>query len=106
MDIEQLKERMRHFINTDYRAYFFKHDEKVVGYVLVDTTKVPLYIRQFFICREFRRQGLGSVAFRKLLEKLGTNAIDIEVLPWNECGKGFWKSLGFCERSIYMRYGK
>lgn len=104
MDVEQLKARMRLFISIDYRAYIIKKGQDVVGYALVDITRKPLYLRQFFICREFRRQGYGTAAFNKLMETLGASAIDIEVLSWNERGRSFWKSLGFCERSIYMRY--
>ena len=106
MGVEQLKERMRLFINSDYNAYLFKNDETVVGYALIDITKEPLYLRQFFICRELRRKGYGTAAFNRLIETLGTSAIDIEVLSRNARGKSFWRSLGFCERSVYMRYEK
>jgi predicted acetyltransferase len=106
MSLEQLKERMWLFVNTDYRAYIFRNDDTITGYALVDITKEPLCLRQFFICREFRRQGYGTIAFNRLMETLCTSAIDIEVLFWNERGKSFWKSLGFCERSVYMRFKK
>ena len=46
MDMEQLKERMRLFINTDYKAYLFKNNEAVIGYALANTAKEPLYLRQ------------------------------------------------------------
>lgn len=37
-------------------------------------------------------------------EHLEVDTLDIEVLSWNEAGMNFWQSLGFCERSRYMRY--
>ncbi len=104
MSEEQLKERMNKFISSDYNAYFFERGSDVVGYALVNNRQNPPYLRHFFICREFRRRGYGKLAFENLLKLLGADTIDIEVMVWNEPGKGFWKSLGFEERSIYMRF--
>ena len=103
MSTEQLKERMWQFLNTGYRAYLFKSIGKIVGYALIDMTKEPIYLRQFFICRESRRAGYGTIAFLKLLETLSIETVDIEVLSWNQRAIAFWKSLGFYERSVYMR---
>ena len=106
MNVEQLRERMNGFINTDYKAYLFEKGSKVIGYALVNHTRKPLYLRQFFICRDVRRQGYGKTTFNKLLELLKTEIIDIEVMSWNGRGIGFWRSLGFKDRSIYMRFDK
>jgi ribosomal protein S18 acetylase RimI-like enzyme len=106
MNIEQLKVRMRQFIRTDYNAYLFEREDEMIGYALVDHTRKPLYVRQFFICRDQRRNRYGKLAFEMLLERLDTEDIDIEVMHGNETGYAFWKSLGFRERSIYMRRNK
>ena len=103
MNVEQLRERMREFLRTDYAAYLFREGEAVRGYALVDHRRSPVYLRQFYICRDSRRQGYGRAAFAKLKERLGADRIDIEVLYGNERGYAFWKSLGFAERSVYMR---
>lgn len=104
MNVQQLKERMKGFIAGDNHAYLFLLDEQFVGYALVNKNRNPYYLRQFFICRDFRRRGLGKRAFHALLNLLNINTIDLEVLVWNNIGRSFWKSLGFQERSIYMRY--
>lgn len=104
LSIEQLRIRMAGFIESDYKAYMFEDNDKVKGYALVDHSRKPLYLRQFFICRDCRREGYGVAAFHKLLDMLETDRIDIEVMYWNERGYRFWQSLGFRERSIYMRY--
>ena len=106
MSIKELEERMQGFLNTEYDAYFFMVNEKVVGYALVKKTCNPLYLRQFLIDRECRKLHYGTRAFRSLLEYLNVDKIDIEVLPWNEPGIRFWESLGFCELSRYMRLEK
>ncbi|MBA9086894.1 GNAT superfamily N-acetyltransferase [Fontibacillus solani] len=103
MNLEQLKKRMKSFMSTGYKAYFFLEQNDIKGYALVDHERKPLYLRQFFICRENRRQGYGRLALNKLLAFLSTQELDIEVMFWNERGYRFWKSLGFTERSIYMR---
>lgn len=106
MNVDQLKVRMKGFIHSDYQAYLFEEGSKTIGYALVDHTRKPLYLRQFFICRDVRRQGYGKTTFYKLLELIKTETIDIEVMSWNESGIEFWSSLGFKERSIYMRFDK
>ncbi|QWU13577.1 Acetyltransferase (GNAT) domain-containing protein [Paenibacillus sophorae] len=103
MDTVQLKERMKNFLDGDYQAYLFLEDDDVKGYALVHHGSSPLYVRHFFICRHCRRQGYGLAAFRKLSGFLDTDRLDIEVMYWNERAYAFWKSLGFRERSVYMR---
>ncbi|WP_173275202.1 N-acetyltransferase [Paenibacillus sp. NEAU-GSW1] len=103
MNIGQLKLRMEAFLESEYKAYLFKESSEIKGYALVNHSRDPLYIRQFFICRDSRGQGYGKLAFSRLMERLGTSKADIEVLSGNERGCAFWKSLGFAERSVYMR---
>lgn len=103
MNIEQLKDRMTDFLKTEYKAYFFYFHNEIKGYALVNPNKHPIYLRQFYICRDSRRNGYGKLAFEKLKEQFNTDEIDIEVMHWNEGGYNFWKAMGFKERSIYMR---
>ena len=106
MTLPELVDRMRGFLDADYYAYFFLEGGETAGYALVRTSDEPLYLRQFFICREYRRRHLGREAFRLLLGTLGTDTLDIEVLSRNERGVRFWESLGFKERSRYMRFSE
>lgn len=103
MTLEQLKIRMRDFLESEYNAYFFMEEDCIAGYVLVRHTSKPLYLRQFFIARNFRRQGKGRAALKLLQEELKTDKVDIEVLSWNIAAIKFWESCGFVERSRYMR---
>ena len=106
LSIGELESRMFGFIRSGYRAYVFEIEGNVIGYALVNVDAEPLYLRQFFIGRDVRRQGYGSLAFRELLQLLSTNTIDVEVLAWNESGREFWRSLGFQERSIGLRFDR
>jgi len=103
MDGRQLEQRMRTFLETEYRAYFYRVQGEIAGYALVRMSASPLYLRQFFICRAYRRKGHGRAFFFELIKELGAKEIDIEVFCWNEAGIGFWRSLGFEPRSVSMR---
>lgn len=106
MSLGELQDRMKSFLETDYSAYFFMEDNSIIGYALVNTRAEPLYLRQFFIARNFRRNHKGRQAFELLLNELKTDKIDLEVLSWNEAGLKFWQSCGFAERSRYMRFSR
>ena len=103
MDTAQLRDRMKGFLETEYDAYLFETEGTAIGYALVKTSCSPLYLRQFFIDRPYRRRHFGEQAFRRLLETLNTDRIDVEVLVWNEPALGFWRKMGFEERSLYLR---
>jgi RimJ/RimL family protein N-acetyltransferase len=104
MDITQLENRMNGFLNNGYKAFFFLIREKIIGYALCDMTKDPKYLRQYFINRDERRKNHGKNAFNKLLEKLETKEIEIDVLKWNEDGLRFWEKMGFKEQWKRMKY--
>ena len=106
MTLPQLERRMTGFLSSGYKAFFFNADDRFVGYALVNMTSSPLYLRQFFICRDFRRMGYGQKSFRALIEHLQIPEIDIDVYSWNHMGISFWKSLGFSERYYSMRFKK
>ena len=103
MCLEELEQRMKCFLETDYTAYFFRQDTTVLGYALVNKSRTPLYLRQFFIKREYRNQHYGSIAFELLLEVLNVKELDLEVLPWNKTAIAFWHSCGFHEISRNLR---
>ena len=106
MSINELENRMREFLETEYSAYFFIQNSQIIGYALLKNTTEPVYLRQFLIDREYREQHYGKQAFQMLIQHLNLNKIDIEVLPWNQTGYLFWKNCGFKELNIAMRYEK
>lgn len=106
MSISELENRMNIFLNTEYNAYFFIDNSQIIGYALLKITVEPVYLRQFLIDREYRGQHYGKQAFQMLMQHLELDKIDIEVLPWNQIGCSFWKSCGFKETCISMRYEK
>lgn len=86
MNINELENRMKGFLETDYSAYFFIEDSQIIGYALIRNTSNPVYLRQFLIDRNYRKQHYGTQAFEMLLRYLNIKEIDLEVLPWNKNG--------------------
>ena len=86
MSPDELEKRMTDFLSSEYNAYFFKEAEEIVGYALIRHTCTPLYLRQFYIDRTYRRKHYGEKAFHELLKLLQVDTINIDVLPWNEGG--------------------
>ena len=106
MDINNLENRMKEFLNNGYKAYFLKTENDIIGYALCDITKNPIYLRQYFIKKEERRKHYGKLGFRKLIELLGVDKMEIDVYKWNSVGIKFWESLGFIEQWKRMKYTK
>lgn len=84
-------------------AFHFIDNDKIFGYALVNKSREPYYLIDFFICRDYRRNGYGRTAFNALLDKLGTDKIDLDVFCWNSRGRKFWENLGFKELAVIMR---
>ena len=103
MNLEELKARMKMFLETDYSAYFFLEGDEVLGYALVNEYSRPVYLRHFLIERKYRRNHFGRKAVELLMKELAVSEMDTEVLSWNEAGLKFWENCGFTERSRYMR---
>lgn len=102
----ELKERVTNMLQKGCTAYLFTEDNTVLGYAIVNETLNPPYLHHFFICREYRRNKMGTKAFQALINHLNAETMDLDVFCWNERGKAFWKSLGFTERCYIMRYKK
>ena len=73
MSLDQLAERMRGWLLGDWEVKLFATDAGVVGYAVYQARRdeyfpdqTIVYLRQFYIEREMRGQGLGTAAFRAL----------------------------------------
>jgi hypothetical protein len=49
MNIEQLNDRMRAFINTDYKAYKFEERSEIIGYALINHFRHPFRTNHPFL---------------------------------------------------------
>jgi GNAT superfamily N-acetyltransferase len=104
MTASELEQRMRAWLVSDYRAVIFERGGTVAGYALFRSEPDHIYLRQFFVRPEFRRQGFGRAAMEWLVANAWnkTARIRIEVLAGNAEGIAFWSALGFRDYALTM----
>jgi GNAT superfamily N-acetyltransferase len=104
MTVAELELRSRGWLEGDYRAVIFEWNGHRAGYALFRNDPDFVYIRQFFVCREFRRKGIGREAIQWLTAHAwnGAARIRLEVLVGNVAGIAFWRALGFSDYSLTM----
>lgn len=115
--LSEYEDRFRAWMTTgEWTPSFFDQDDRVVGYSVHRVGPDVYYpdadvvaLRQFFVCRDVRRRGVGRAAFELFESKIAKGRqINIDVLATNPTGQGFWKSLGFetyCTSMTWRRQG-
>jgi len=112
MDLAALAERMRAWLAGQYDVILFTRGETIVGHAAYQirydeylAQEGYVYLRQFFVRREARRQGIGRAAFRLLQNDFLPAGLPIalDVLEGNPGGRGFRDALGFRPYCIAMR---
>jgi uncharacterized protein (DUF952 family)/predicted acetyltransferase len=105
LDRDGLDTRMRRLVASTYQPYLLLSGGLTAGYALVDTAATPLHVRQFFVQRGLRREGIGRLGFAALRETLDAMNLTVDVLSTNAPAIRFWHSVGFTDRSIAMHTG-
>ncbi len=106
MTLAELEQRMHGWLTSgEYRAVIFERDSQSLAYALYRIeADDSIFLRQFFVSREHRRQGLGRAAIDLLLLDvlpLGSR-IKVEVLTTNEAARRFWSAVGFRDYSLTL----
>jgi len=101
------EDRMRGFIDGVYRAVVFERDGRALAYALyTDQTEHAdeIYLRQIFVDRSCRRQGIGREAMRILREEIWPEEkrITVGVLQGNQPAIEFYRAIGFQPYSMEM----
>lgn len=62
------------------------------------------FLRQFFVERKLRRQGIGRAAFTVLRQSVWAPSarITLEVLVHNVAATAFWRAIGFRDYALGM----
>ena len=111
MTLEQLEDRMKGWLARGDYAIELILNPQPLGYLVYRNNpdnyfpqQRQVFLRQFFIERAFRRQGLGRAAVELWLATrvpAGSRVL-LEVLASNHAGLAFWQSVGFDEFSLTM----
>ena len=104
MSLAELEERMQGWLRGEYAAVLFRNESEPIGYALYRREAEHIYLRQFFVRPEYRRQGVGRAALEWLRANAwpGTARIRLDVLVGNERGIAFWRSVGFRDYCLTM----
>jgi ribosomal protein S18 acetylase RimI-like enzyme len=104
MTVQELINRMRLWLETDYRASIFEDGSGIVAYALYREGEDHLYLRQFFVQRHKRGVGIGQQCVKILFSQVWPKdkRITVEVLCQNEVGIGFWRAVGFTDYSLTL----
>jgi predicted acetyltransferase len=97
MTVAELEQRMRGWLTSEYRAILFEEAKEVVAYALYREQAEEIYLRQLFVVRNRRRQGIGRQAFEILRSQIwaANKRLTVEVLVQNAAAVAFWRAVGY-----------
>jgi predicted acetyltransferase len=104
MNLAELESRMRSLLESDYAATLFESEGQIVAYALWREEPEWVYLRQFFVVRDYRRCGIGSRAIRNLTDQIWPpgKRIRVNVLIGNQPALEFWRAVGFVDYLITL----
>ena len=97
MTVPELEQRMRGWLASEYAAVIFEDGKEVVAYALYRDQAEEIYLRQLFVVRNRRKQGIG----RRVVEILRSNfwpvnkRLTVDVLVQNAAAIAFWRAVGY-----------
>src|SRR5208282_2696914 len=97
MTVPELEQRMRGWLSGEYRAVIYEDGKEVVAYALYREQPEEIYLRQLFVVRNRRRQGIGRQAMETLRSKIWpkNKRLTVEVLVHNTAAIAFWRAVGY-----------
>lgn len=104
MNVAQLEERMRGWLKGEYRAVIFEEKSEWVAYALYREETKEIYLRQLFVERGRRRQGIGRRAVEILRNTIWPKdkRLTVAVLTKNVEGVAFWRAAGYADYCLEM----
>ena len=104
MTMPELEGRMQNFLTGKYRAVIFEDGRETLAYALFCDEGDHIYLRQFFVSRNHRRQGIGRKAVEILKEHVWPKdkRITVGILSHNKVGYAFWKAVGFSDYAVEL----
>lgn len=104
MTVPELEQRMRGWLSTEYRAVIFEEDGEIIAYALFGEQPQEIYLRQLFVVRHRRNQGVGRLAVEVLRTHIWpkTKRLTVEVLVSNKRATNFWRSVGYTDYALSL----
>ena len=104
MTVAELEQRMRTWLAGEYRAVIYEDSGEVVAYALFREQPEEIYLRQLFVVRHRRSQGIGRRAVEILRSHFWpkTKRLTVDVLVANERGVAFWRQVGYTDYCLSL----
>jgi GNAT superfamily N-acetyltransferase len=104
MTVPELEQRMRGWLSSEYRAVIYEEEAEIVAYALFREQAQEIYLRQLFVVRHRRSQGVGRRAVEVLRTQIWpkNKRLTVEVLVANERAMNFWRSVGYTDYSLTL----
>ncbi len=103
MDVDALVERMRGWLSDDgYEALLGFDGDDLVAYVLWRDEPDCVYLRQIFVQREHRRQGVARHLMLSVFERWPDKRLTVDVLAGNARALAFWRRMGYRDYAVML----
>lgn len=104
MTVSELEQRMRGWLSGEYRATIYEDGGEVVAYALFREQAEEIYLRQLFVVRHRRSQGIGRQAVEILRSQIWpkTKRLTVDVLIANKRAVSFWRSVGYADYALSL----
>jgi GNAT superfamily N-acetyltransferase len=104
MSVAELEQRMRGWLAGEYRAVLYEDGGEVVAYALFREQPEEIHLRQLFVVRHRRRQGIGRRAVEILRTQVWpkTKRLTVDALVANESGVAFWREVGYTDYCLTL----
>ncbi len=104
MTVSELEQRMKDWLASEYAAVIFETGGEVVAYALFREQPEEIYLRQLFVVRDRRRDGIGREAVEILRTKIwpANKRLTVEVLVQNITAVAFWRTVGYKDYSLKL----
>ena len=104
MSAPELEARMRGWIESEYQAVIFEERSELVAYALYREQPEEIYLRQLFVARHRRREGIGRNVVALLRSQIWPQhkRLIVEVLTSNNTGVAFWRAVGYRDYALTL----
>ena len=105
MTLAELQQRMHTWLTSgEYLVVIFTDKDEAAAYALFRETDDEICLRQFFVVRHRRREGIGRRAMQHLFENLWpkTKRWTVSVLVNNLPALAFWRAMGYDDYAMSL----
>jgi GNAT superfamily N-acetyltransferase len=104
MTVPELQERIKDWFSSEYAAVIFEEGAEMIAYALYREQPKEIYLRQLFVARNRRREGIGRRVMDILRSKIWPRGkrLNVEVLIKNEAAIFFWRAMGYKDYSLAL----